>query len=458
MCQIFYPRLDDMKKITIFSPDNLYSYGAMVIAGILENAGQDVKLTRKYNADEAVNSDIVGFSLSSTLHLLGSTPNLMAQLKAQAAPFIVVGGPVSIVPELVFKCLPDVDAVVIGEGEETIRDLIDAVRFKKDLDSVLGIAFKHDGKIVGTGERTSYKMENGPIPKIPEDIGNQSIRGANVYLETHRGCLANCAFCLIPKFCGQQNIRSKTIPQIKREVRAFVAKGASTLAIGSGNIALYGIRDHTINEEKVEEMLATVSSVVGPMNFAAPDLRVDMIPDRILEAIRKYTHGLIIFGMESGSDHVLKLMRKGITVQKIEQAIEKCDKLWLKVAGAFITGYPGENEEHFQETKEFIEKHSLADYTISLPEPIPGTELATTVVKTPENKNPVFVKDTTTLGKKYDFTVAERRCFELYLSASISRKVPLFLSDRLMQEFIKVTKQQGDEIRQITRLLKQHLT
>jgi len=447
-----------MKAITIFSPDNIYSYGAMVIAGILENAGQNVNLTRKFVSEEAADSDIVGLSLSSTLHLAEQTFNLINELKAQSAPFIVVGGPVSMVPELVFKCLPEVDAVVIGEGEETIRELVDAVRSKKDLDVIEGIAYKQDGKIIETQERAAYKLENSPIPKIPDDIDRQSIRGANVYFETHRGCLANCAFCLIPKYFGQQIIRSKTIPQIKREVRAFFIKGAVRIAIGSGNVALYGIKDHKINEEKVVEMLATVGSVVSPMNFAAPDLRVDMIPDSILEAVRKYTYGLVIFGMESGSDHVLKLMKKGITVQKIEEAIEKCESLRLSVAGAFITGYPGETEENFQETKEFIENHSLADYTISLPEPIPGTELASIILKTPDHKNPVFVKDTTSLGKKYDFTVAERRCFELLLSASTSRKIPLYLSDRLMQEFITISKQQGEEIRRITEIIKQHLS
>jgi tRNA-2-methylthio-N6-dimethylallyladenosine synthase len=443
--------------ITIFSPDNMYSYGAMIIGGVLENAGYDVNLTRNYTADQARNADIVGFSLSSTLHLIGATKELITNLKRQSNPFIVIGGSVSIVPELVFRCLPEVDAIVIGEGEETIRELVEAVRSKRDLESVAGIAFNHDGELAKTEKRPPYVLENSPIPKIPQDIGDQSIRGANVYFESHRGCLGNCAFCLIPKFFGQRDIRSKTIPQIKREVRAFVLKRATRVAIGSGNIALYAMKDHQVNEEKVEQMLAEVSSVVTPMNFAAPDLRVDMIPDRVLAAVRKYTYGLVIFGMESGSDKVLKLMRKGITTQKILDAVESCAKVGLAVAGAFITGYPGETEDDYQETKDFIENNSLNDYTISLPEPIPGTGLASTVLKLPEKKNPVFMKDETSLGRKYDFTVAERRCFELLLSASTSRQVPVYLSDRLMEEFIKVAKQQGEEIRQITQILKEYL-
>ncbi|MHA1649500.1 MAG: methyl-coenzyme M reductase glutamine C-methyltransferase [Candidatus Helarchaeota archaeon] len=444
-------------KITIFSPDNIYSYGAMVIAGVLENAGYNVRLTRNYNLEEVGNAKIVGFSFSSTLHLMGPARQLINELKTKQDPFIVVGGPLSIAPELIFRCIPEVDAVVVGEGEETIRELVEAVRFNKELDSIPGIAFRHDGTLVRTEPRPPYKLENSPIPKIPNDIGEQFIRGANAYFESHRGCIANCAFCLIPKFFGQKTIRSKTIPQIKREVRAFVLKGAYRLAIGSGNIALYGMKDHKINEEKVEKMLATISSVISPVNFAAPDIRVDMISDRILNAIRKYTYGRVFFGLESASAHVLKLMRKGITVQKILEAIEQCEKYGLAVIGHFIVGWPGESENHFQETKEFIETYSLDDYSISLPEPIPGTELASKVISLPEDKNPIFVKDTTELGRKYNFTVAERRCFELSLSAATSKKIPAFLSDLLMKELVKDTKQQGEEIRQITRLLKQHL-
>ncbi len=442
--------------ITIFSPDKIYSYGAMVIGGILENAGSNVLLSRKFSVDEAMNSDLVGFSLSSTLHLTGETAEFINELKSQRNPFIIVGGPISIVPELVFACLPSVDVVVVGEGEETIRDLVEAIRGKRDLDSVAGIAFQHGGKVIKTEKRPPYDLERSPIPKIPSDIGAQDIRGAQAYFETHRGCLANCGFCLIPKFFGQRSIRSKTLPQIKREVRAFVLKGVRNLAIGSGNIALYGIKDHQVNEEKVEQMLETVNSVINRYNFAAPDLRVDMIPDRILAAIRKYTYGSVFFGIESASDEVLKLMRKGITRQKIIEAIEKCEKFGLAVVGDFIVGYPGESEENYKETKDFIENYSLNDYAISLPEPIPGTELASTILKISDDKNPVFMKDKTEIGLKYGFSVAERRCFELYVSASVARKAPLFLNNRLMQEFVKNVKKQGEEIRSITRILKEH--
>ncbi|MHA1263643.1 MAG: methyl-coenzyme M reductase glutamine C-methyltransferase [Candidatus Helarchaeota archaeon] len=442
------------QEVTIYSPDGIYAYGAMVIAGILENAGYTVRLTKNYTVEGAANSEIIGFSLSSTLHLVGATADLVQKLKRRKNPFIMVGGPISLTPELVFSCLPQVDAVIVGEGEETVRELVEAVRFKRDLDSIAGIAFKSGEKVKITEPRAPYNLENAPIPKIPPEISEQSVRGANAYFETHRGCLAGCAFCLIPKLFGQRHIRSKTIPQIRREVRAFVMKGAVRLAISSGNIALYGMKDHQISEDKVERMLATVSSIITPMNFAAPDLRVDMIPDRVLQAVRDYTYGLVIFGMESGSDSVLKLMKKGITVQKIEEAIQRCEKIGLSVAGAFITGYPGETEAYYEETKEFIESHALADYSVSLPEPIPGTELARTILNLPEKKNPVFIQDETKLGKKYGFTIAERRCFELLLASSTSRKLPLFLTDRLIQEFVKLAKDQGREIRKMTQILK----
>ncbi len=100
-------------SITIFSPDNIYSYGAMVITDVCENAGYNVNLTRNPSIGEAKNSDIVCLSLSSTLHLVGKTVELINNLKNQNNSFIVVRGPVSIATELIFSYLLNNDAVVM---------------------------------------------------------------------------------------------------------------------------------------------------------------------------------------------------------------------------------------------------------------------------------------------------------------------------------------------------------
>ncbi|MFX1449551.1 MAG: methyl-coenzyme M reductase glutamine C-methyltransferase [Promethearchaeota archaeon] len=442
-------------NITIFSPDDIYSYGAMTIAGMLENEGYKTHLSRKLTITEAKNSNIVGFSLSSTLHLTGSIKSLILNLK-KAGKFIIIGGPISISPQFIFNCIPEVDVVVVGEGEKTVLDLVDSWLNSRDLEKVDGIAFKSNGKTVITKPREPFDISEKPLPKIPEDIGSQSIRGASVYIETHRGCAANCSFCLIPKFFGTK-IRSRLLNSLVTEVRAFRKAGAKKIAIGTGNVALFGCKQGVrIEEEKVIQMLKAVSSVTGPQNLAAPDLRIDMIPDSIVEAILKYTYGLIIFGIESGSNKILKKMRKGITVEKIRDTINRVRKYngKLKLDGAFIVGYPGESEEDFNMTKELVEELVLSDYTVSIAEPIPGTELCDEILKLPLEKNPVFSNDETRLGKKHKLSIAERRAFELIITAALSRAFPIYVDDRLTSEYLKFSKNQGEEIKKMTNLIK----
>ncbi len=442
-------------NITIFSPDDIYSYGAMTIAGILENKGYKTQLSRKLILSEAQNSNFVGFSLSSTLHLTGKIKSLITELK-KSGKFIVIGGPISISPQFIFNCIPEVDVVVIGEGEDTVLDLVDTWLNSKDLENVDGIAFKSNGKTVITKRREPADISEKPLPKIPEDIGSQSIRGASVYIETHRGCAANCSFCLIPKLFGTK-IRTRLLNSLVTEVRAFKKAGAKKIAIGTGNVALYGCQQGVkIEEEKVIQMLKAISKVTGPQNLAAPDLRIDMIPDSIVEAILKYTYGLIIFGIESGSNKILKKMRKGIRVEKIKETINRVRKYngKLKVDGAFIVGYPGESEEDFNMTKELVEELVLSDYTVSITEPIPGTELCNEILNLPLEKNPVFAKDGTRLGKKHDLSIAERRAFELILSAALSRIFPIYVDDILTSEYLKFSQRQGEEIRTMTKLIK----
>lgn len=128
-------------KITILTPE-FYNYGALLIGGILKDAGYVVDVQKGF--EKEVNADIVILSLHSTIHLIKYKLEI-EKIKG----FKIVGGPVSRVPELIFKYLP-VDVVVIGEGEVSTLDLVD--KLGKDLDNseleeVKGIAFKNGVKI-----------------------------------------------------------------------------------------------------------------------------------------------------------------------------------------------------------------------------------------------------------------------------------------------------------------------
>jgi len=107
----------------VLTPE-VYSYGSMLTAGALESAGFNVhlmKFTSKARIDLLAQADVYAVGLYLTLHVL-EYRDWVSMLKASRNKPIVVGGPVTQIPELVLTNMNDVDAVV-GEGEETIVDL-----------------------------------------------------------------------------------------------------------------------------------------------------------------------------------------------------------------------------------------------------------------------------------------------------------------------------------------------
>jgi B12-binding domain/radical SAM domain protein len=430
-------------KITIVSPD-LYTYGSMVIGGILVDEGFDVTLTK--NTDVSADTDIILLSLYSTLHLLDSR---IGNFTEQSSKPIYVGGPISAYPDIVLGEL-DVDCVIIGEGEESTVELLN----NGVSEDISGIAFRNDGEIVRT-EPKPAKLER-PMPLIPDDISDQSIRGANVYIETHRGCIGACGFCQVPKFFGRK-IRSREIADIIAEIKEFKQRGVQRIAISGGTSSLYQYNQHekSVNVGAFIELLQAIAEVMGRRNVSVPDIRVDYVNEEMLHAIHDFTMGWVYYGIESGSDKMLKEMRKGVDAENNVYAIELAQQCSVKVAGSFIVGYPGETAEDYQLTKDLIEDTFLDDVFISIAEPIPETHLADLVLKIDDSENPTFIAHTGEY-KALKLTESEARCFDLTLHSQMCKSMPSLLTDQLYQACLDDARQQGSDVRAVTRLLQKY--
>lgn len=439
------------RKFVIISPD-VFSYGAMLVGGISRDEGYQIKLSKDFRVENAKNVDFVGLSLVSIQHLLRAR-EFVSKVKSREGPLVLVGGSITQEPELVFEILPGTDFVVVGECEETLPRLMETIEEEGEIEDVKGIAFRQDDEVVRTEPSEPANLEDRPLPEIPQGIEKQNVRGANVYLETHRGCWGNCSFCQVPTLFGRK-VRSRPIKELVEEVKAFRKVGAERIAIFGGTSTQYGCKGFELNEGKFVKSLKKISEVTGKNNLSVPDLRVDMITEDMLEALKEYTIGFVIFGIESGSDRMLQRMRKGITVDKVKEGVNRARRVGIEVGGAFIVGYPGENDEDYAKTRDLVEELMLDDYTISLADPIPGTKLAEEAVQLPRKENSLFVKDSTKLGSRHELTVAETRAFDLWLTASAARSRPLPFTDELYDAFLDDVKKQGEEIRLSTNVLK----
>lgn len=424
-------------NITIVSP-GVYTYGSMVIGGILREKGYNVVLTKNLHAD----SDIVFMSLYSTLHL--HDPAIHEFVERNRNKKIYVGGPVSAYPEMVLGELPGVSAVIMGEGEETTPELLEGEK----LDSIDGICFRDGDNIVKTGRRKPADLKR-PLPLIPHDIGNQQIRGANVYIEIHRGCLGSCGFCQVPEFFGR-NIRSRDPGDILEEIKAFVRAGAKKIAISGGTSVHYRMDD-----DEFIELLKRVSGIVGHRNLAAPDVRIDAVNEKNLGAIREYTMGWVFYGIETGSDRLLKIMHKGINSDQVRRAVELTRSLGVHAAGTFMVGYIGETEEDVALTNSLLEELELEDMVVGIAEPIPTTSLSRLAVSTPQAENPNFYKHK---GKyaSLNLTESEARRFDLTLSGLMSKPIPEVITNNAFDHILVETKILGKEVRDLTNLIRRY--
>ncbi len=427
--------------ITILSP-GIYTYGAMLIGGVLRDAGHRVTLTRTGGAPAG---SLLLASLFSTQHLLDPAIRGLIRTHRKQGGTVYIGGPVSAAPEMVLGELAP-DAVVVGEGEETVVRLVE-----EGVSATLpGIAYRDNERVVVTPPAPPAPIDR-PLPLIPDDIGSQSIRGASAYIEAHRGCIGGCTFCQVPRFFGRK-VRSRNLASIIDEVKVFKASGATRLSVSGGTGSLYGSRDGEMNPEAFINLLRGMAEVMGPHNVSSPDIRVDCITDEVLDAIRQYTIGWVFFGIESGSDRVLRLMGKGVAVRQVEEAVERCREHNLRVAGSFIVGYPGETKRDYEATKDLIAALSLDDVFVSSAEPIPGTPLADLAVRTPRDKNPAFMPHTGEY-RALGLTESEARSFDLMMHADMFRPQVRLVTDEVYDAYLTEAKKQGQDIRAATELL-----
>jgi B12-binding domain/radical SAM domain protein len=431
-------------KVFVISP-GMYTYGAMVIAGIVRDAGHEVTLTRRL---EAAPEETVFLSLYSTQNLMDEGIRSFISEYRKTGGRVYVGGPVSAVPEMVLGELAP-DAVICGEGEEGALALLrDGVS-----EAVPGIAFMGPTGIVFSGPAQPCPVSR-PLPFIPSDIAMQDVRGASAYIETQRGCIGACTFCQVPRFFGRE-IRSRPLDEILTEVQAFKDAGARRLSVSGGTGSLYGYADGKLNDDAFAELLQGMAGIMGPKNVSSPDIRVDCISDTVLDAIRDYTIGWVFFGLESGSDRVLRLMGKGATAAQAGRAIEACRTHGLHVAGSFIVGYPTETAAEYEETKDFIAQYALDDVFISIAEPIPGTPLADLAMRTPEAEHPAFAAHTGEYQSLH-LTEAEARSFDLRMHADMFKPGLNVVTDQIFNAYLAEVRKDGETVRRVTNLLRKY--
>jgi len=281
---------------------------------------------------------------------------LCAALK-QAAPkaFLVLGGPhATMYPEHIFK-KTHASAVVVGEGEETFAEFLEALSEGKDLKDVAGMVLRNEtGSVFYTTPRRPIQNINS-IPR-PYYAGFQYFSFSHyggfpplppptAAVISSRGCVFDCNYCASVRFWGRR-WRFRSPENVLEEIGWLVEE--------HGVQSLYFFDDNfPVNKERSIAICEGIINNGWDLKWACCS-HVKMMNRELLEAMKASGCVTIDFGVESGSDMILKNINKRQTREDIEKAFDLVHKVGILPRAYLMVGCPGEDESTIDETIELI--------------------------------------------------------------------------------------------------------
>ena len=291
----------------------------------------------------------------------------------------VVGGPhPSAVPLKVMDGFKeDLDFLFAGEAEVGLPKLLDLLKSgKSDLSSVPGLTWRKDGMVVSNPKAVVEDLNVIGMPAwdlIHPELYPESQHGAFFRkfpiapIMITRGCPYPCTFCVGSIVSGKK-IRYRSIDNVLKEI---------DLLYNDFGIREFHVIDDNFTCDKVyaKEFLRRLKGLNLDISWAVPNgVRMDTLDEELLGLMKETGLYLISLGIESGSDKVLRSMKKGTTTAKTRECVKMIDRAGIDMAGFFILGFPGETEETIRQTIKFSTELNLirANYFTYLP--FPGSE------------------------------------------------------------------------------------
>jgi B12-binding domain/radical SAM domain protein len=261
------------------------------------------------------------------------------------------------------------DYVVLGEGEETLPELVKVLLEKGDPRKVRGIAYKspETGEIVKTPERPHVNLDNYPCFDPKRLLAP---------IEISRGCPWGCKYCQTPRLFGRE-VRHRSIDAIVRNARHY-----DDLRFIASNAFAYGSDGIHSRLDKVEKLLSTLHEMPGKNIYFGTfpsEVRPEFVNDRSVELVREYCENRSLsLGAQSGSERILKEIRRGHTVEDSINAVECCLEHEIVPAVDFIFGFPTETEEDQEKSLDLVRWICNKGGTVRAHylTPLPGTPYA----------------------------------------------------------------------------------
>jgi len=353
--------------------------GPAYVAAAAREAGHDVRLLdcTFLRRDEALgmalaaNAEVVGISCMATM--LDDCLWFAERLRGRCR-LLVAGGPLPTCgPE---EFLAHFDAIVRGEGEATMVELLAAHESGADIGAVPGVVTP---RAAGAGDMPApapprpFAPDLDRLPFPARDLlpnaayirhGRRRYGSSVTTVMSTRGCPFACEFCSNVVF--GESYRARSPVSVVDEVEQALALGYDRISFADDVFTLERDRVLAICDEIRHRGLRFTWECLA---------RVDSVDEALAREVRRAGCTRVYFGIESGNDDVLRLMNKRITAAEARDAVEAAHRAGLEVGAFFILFYPGETDDTVLETLRFAGSLPLDYLGLSMPYPLPGTAL-----------------------------------------------------------------------------------
>jgi radical SAM superfamily enzyme YgiQ (UPF0313 family) len=366
------------------STDNEIPIGICYLGAVLEKAGHSVKIldgqlfpnTKQelQNILKGEKFDAVGISAvtpSST-----NAARLAAAVKEINPKILTILGGVhaTVTGPNVLEKMSNIDLAVFNEGEITIVEIMEHLEGKRRIESINGIAFRRDNKIIQTDPRKLIEdLDSLPYPAYHLiDIHKYTpppglfFKLPIISMVASRGCPFRCTFCA-DRIIWQGRYRFRKPKAVVDEMEFWKNK--------------YDVKEikfldstFTIGKERIKEFCnELIKRNLGLLWRCSS--RVDQEDFDLLTLMKKSGCCSISFGIESGDNEILKKMNKNITVEQIKQTVKWSKQAGIETKGFFMLNYPGETEKTTEKTIRFSRELDLDFAGFNLAFPLEGTQM-----------------------------------------------------------------------------------
>lgn len=352
------------------------------------NYSVDSNFTRFGLSDEDIikniksfHPDVVGISCMFTSYFKDAH-NIARIVKEYNKDILVVFGGIhtSTFPEIVMKD-NNVDVAVIGEGEITICELLDAYKNKRNFNGIKGIINRQNGKIKREEPREfiqsldeiyfpAWELLENELEIVKKENQNNKflMRKPVGYILTSRGCPNDCYFCSV-KLAWKRSWRARSAKNVVDEIEFLKDKyGYSEFLFVDDNSSVSKARMHKICDEILKRKLNV--KLATPTGIA-----IDTLDKEILTKMKKAGFYRLCFGIESGDMETQKIIKKRIDLNKAKEIIAQANKLGFWTSGSFILGFPHETMGTIRATVEFAKSSNVDFAVFYLLTPQPETEV-----------------------------------------------------------------------------------